>query len=190
MTFTRVRLVSSSGLIATGLLCSIALLTIASGSGIAAPADAPLAVTTIAHLASPQEKKAEAKVDCDAVHAATIHFGQSLAEMVNFRPGTDYPGFADPGSPLYLDFPKLRLELDILATLPDPTDPADLTFGKASDSIAYFRQLVDVAESDIGTHGKPFKDTGTDGQKVIGIDTPWEKKFAPFGLATEKVCPN
>jgi len=194
MTFRRVRFILSSGLIAIGPLCSITLVMIACGSGTAAPAathdKASAVVTTTPYTASPQEKKPEAKVDCDAVHAATIHFGLSLDQMVNFRPGTDYPAFADPGSAVYLDFPKLRLELDILAALQDPTDPVELTFGKLSDSIAYFRQLLEVAESNIETHGKPFKDTGTDGQKVIGIDTPWAKKFSLFGLATDKVCPN
>lgn len=96
---------------------------------------------------------------------------------------------ADSNMPFtYLDFARLRGDLDTLATLPDPTDPEELTFGKPSESIAYFRELLDVAENDIKTHGKPFIDTGANGQKIMGIGSPWMRQNAPFSLAMDKVC--
>ena len=82
----------------------------------------------------------------------------------------------------------MRGDLNTLATLPDPTNAVESTLGKPSESVAYFRQLVDVAESDVKAKGKPFQDTDPSGQKVIGIDTPWLKQFSPFGLAMAKAC--
>ena len=92
-------------------------------------------------------------------------------------------------SPFYLDFTKLRGDLNTFATLPDPTDAVELTFGKPSESVAYFRQLVDVAESDVKAKGKPFKDTDSSGQKVIGLDSQWLKEISTLGMAMGKACP-
>jgi hypothetical protein len=201
MTTKRIRFTSVRGLIAIELLFlfSLLILTTGCGTGTAAPAATPAgappqATAQGSSAGKPidlqQAAKPNGKVDCTAIHAATIELGQSVAQMVNFRSDTDYAAFADATSPVHLDFPKLRAQLDTLATLPDPTDSAELTFGKPSESVAYFRELVDVAESDLNTQGKPFKDTGGDGRKVIGFDTPWAKEFSSFGLATEKACPN
>jgi len=49
---------------------------------------------------------------------------------------------------------------------------------------------VDLAESDIQNQGKPLVDTSPSGQKLIGIDTPWEQQVSVFGMAMKKVCPN
>jgi hypothetical protein len=114
----------------------------------------------------------------------------ALALMVNLPANTDYPAYTNPDSPFYLDIKKIRSDLDTLATLPDPTDAVELTFGKPSESITYFRQLVDLAESDIQNQGKPFVDTSSSGQKLIDIDTPWEQHVSVFGMAMKKVCPN
>lgn len=195
-----------------GLLLSIALMLSACGKAAAAPgADkpagvdmssgtgkAPIAADQAPAAASPApessanapQAKPVSKMDCDPVQAAYIDFGKHLALMVNFVPGADFDAYTDPNSPYtYLDFAKLRSDLDILATLPDPTDPDELaTFGRPSKSVAYFRELLDVAENDIKTHGKPFIDTGANGQKILGISSPWMREITPFSLAMDKAC--
>jgi hypothetical protein len=192
------------------LLLTIAMIVTACGNAVPAPvalaapiatiapsvAKAPIVTTApivktapIATTAS-QANKPNSIVNCDAVYKANYDFGMALAPMVNFTSDTDYTAFTSPDSPFYLDMKKVRSDLDVLATLPDPTDAVELTFGKPSESITYFRQLVDLAESDIKTQGKPFKDTSPSGQKLIGIETPWGQHFTVFGLAMDKACPN
>lgn len=181
---------------AIALLFTIALLATACG-GAAAPATntggtsataAPGGKPAPAATSAPQAQNSNSKIDCAAIAKANEEFGRALAQMVNLAPDTDYSAFTDPSSPVYMDFTKLRADLNTLATLPDPTDAADLTFGKPSESVAYFRQLADLSESNIKAKGKPFHDTTSTGQKVIGIDTPWIKEFSPFGLAMGKAC--
>lgn len=191
---------SRRALLAIGALFLLVALSVTACGGAAKPAataaSAGAALITPASAVksapgatpAPQANKQNSNVDCAAIFKANTDFGPALAQMVNFTAQTDYPGFTDTGSPVYLDFPKLRADLNTLATLPDPTDQVDLAFGKPSDSITYFRQLVDVAESDVKSKGNPFKDTGADGQKIFGIDSPWFQKFNPFSLAIDKAC--
>lgn len=178
------------------LLSTIALIATACG-GSAAPAANPAGTSANAApsgkpapnaTGAPQAQNTNNKVDCTAVVKANEDFGIALAPMVNLTANTDYSAFTDPSSPFYMDFAKVRGELTTLATLPDPTDAVELTFGKPSASVAYFRQLVDIAESDVKAQGKPFKDTNSSGQKILGIDSPWLKEISPFGLAMSKAC--
>lgn len=167
--------------------CGGAAAPAANPGGISAtsvPGGRPAAVAT----GATQAQASSGKVDCAATFKANLDFGQVLAQMVNLTPDTDYSAFTDPSSPFYMDFAKVRGDLNTLATLPDPTDTVELTFGKPSESVAYFRQLVDIAEGDIKAKGKPFQDTNSTGQKVIGIDTPWLKQVSSFGLAMDKAC--
>ena len=126
--------------------------------------------------------------NCQAIVQANYHFGTALAQLVNMTTTTDYEALTRSDSPFVVDIGKVRSDLDVLASLPDPTDPTELLFGKPSDSVAYFRQLVDVAEGDIKSKGKPFNDTAANGQRVMGIDTPWMQKMAPVAVNMEKVC--
>lgn len=189
---TGFRFISSRGLIAIGLLSSIALLMTGCDSGTAAPAQKTAPGTSVGQTTTevPQAEKLFSKVDCDALQTASTHFGQGLSKMVSFAPDTNYSGYAEApaDSPFHLDFTMLRKDLDTLATLPDTPGEAQSTFGKPSESIAYFRQLVDVAESDLKAQGNPFKDTGADGRKVIGMDTPWASNFTALGVAIGKAC--
>jgi hypothetical protein len=127
---------------------------------------------------------------CDALFLANYNVGMALAMMVNLTADTNYSAYTSPDSPFYLDFKKLRSELDTLATLPDPSDADALIVGKPSEAIAYFHQLADLAETDIKNQGKPFVDTSPSGVKLIGIDTPWEQHAATFGVAMGNVCKN
>jgi hypothetical protein len=140
-------------------------------------------------IPAPPAQHPTSTVDCTAIYKANTAFGMALAPLVNLTPTTDYAALTDPASPVYLDFAKLRGDLNTLATLPDPTDATEVTFGKPSESVAYFRQVVAIGEGDIKAQGKPFNDTSATGQKVIGIDTPWLKYISPFGLAMDKACP-
>ena len=152
----------------------------------AAPGTTPAAgATTPAQANNPSSN-----ANCDALFLANFDMGKALAAMVNLTPSTDYTAYTTPGSPFYLDFKKLRSDLDTLATLPDPSDAEALIVGKPSEAVTYFRQLMDLAETDIQNPGKPFVDTSPSGQKLIGIDTPWEKHAAVFGVAMANVCKN
>jgi hypothetical protein len=128
--------------------------------------------------------------NCDALFLANYHIGMALAVMVNLTANTDYTAYTSPGSPVYLDFKKIRSDLDTLAVLPDPSAADALIVGKPSEAITYFHQLVDLAETDIKNQGKPFVDTSPGGVKLIGIDTPWEQHAAVFGVAMGNVCKN
>ena len=195
-----IRLGKGRGLLTLALLLATALVISACAGARAAPSGAVSTTAEMAKTAAagepspnataqPQAQNPNSRLDCTAIAKANQDFGTSLAQMVNLTPNTDYSAFTDPSSPVYLDFARLRGELNTLATLPDPTDPVELIFGKPSESITYFRQLVDIAESDAKAQGKPFKETNTSGQKVIGIDSPWLKEFSPFALAMDKACP-
>ena len=125
---------------------------------------------------------------CDALFLANYDMGMALAVMVNLTANTDYTAYTTPGSPFYLDFKKLRSELVTLATLPDPSATDALIVGKPSEAVTYFSQMMDLAETDVQNQGKPFVDTSPSGQKLIGIDTPWEQHAAVFGVAMGNVC--
>jgi hypothetical protein len=122
---------------------------------------------------APLHTAAAPPVDCAAVTAAYRDFFPiPLAEMVSLAPlapGDNYDAFTDPASPFYLDFAKLRADLDTLATVPDA---ADASFGKASDVIPRYRRLVDLAEGNVTSGGNPFDDGSADGQRYFGLDNP------------------
>lgn len=119
---------------------------------------------------APLHTAAAPPVDCVAVTAAYRDFFPiPLAEMVSLTPGDNYDAFTDPTSPFYLDFAKLRADLDTLATVPDA---ADAGFGKASDVIPRYRRLVDLAEGNITSGGNPFDDGSAGGQRYFGLDNP------------------
>jgi Domain of unknown function (DUF4352) len=137
---------------------------------------------------SPQANQAGSNADCAALYKANSSFGTALAAMVNLTADTNYSAYTDPSSPVYIDFKQVRASLDTLSKLPDPTDPTEKTFGMPSTSVAYFRQLVDVAEGDVKAQGKPFNDKNASGEKILGMDSPWMQNDASFGLAMDKVC--
>ena len=137
-----------------------------------------------------QANQTTTNAKCDALFLANYDMGMALAVMVNLTANTDYTAYTTPGSPFYLDFKKLRSELVTLATLPDPSATDALIVGKPSEAVTYFSQMMDLAEADIQNQGKPFVDTSPSGQKLIGIDTPWEQHAAVFGVAMGNVCKN
>ncbi|HEY3291284.1 MAG TPA: DUF4352 domain-containing protein, partial [Anaerolineae bacterium] len=147
-----------------------------------------VAQSTPAKKSAAQTGKPTPLANCQAIMQANMSFGPALAMMVNLSTTTDYKVLTRVDSPFMLDIGKLRANLDTLASLPDPTSAEELLFGKPSDSVAYFRQMVDVTEGDIKSNGNPFRDTSASGQRVIGLDTPWMTKMASFGLAIDKAC--
>jgi hypothetical protein len=150
----------------------------------AAETTAPIAATT------PQANLTTSNPKCDALFLANYDMGMALARMVTLTADTDYTAYTSPDSPFYLDFKKLRSELDTLATLPDPSTADALIVGKPSDSVTYLHQMMDLAEADIKNQGKPFVDTSPSGVKLIGFDTPWEQHVSSFGVAMGNVCKN
>lgn len=180
---------SSATLIPAALSAPVETLT-PSGVNAATEISTPINTTAPGATTPPQANKPDSNVNCDALYLANYNMGMALAVMVNLTADSDYTAYTTPDSPFYLDIKKIRSDLDTLATLPDPTDAVELAFGKPSETITYFRQLVDLAESDIRTQGKPFVDTSPSGQKLIGIDTPWQQHVSVFALAMEKVCRN
>jgi hypothetical protein len=139
---------------------------------------------------APQANNSTSNPKCDALFLANYNIGMALATMVNLTANTDYTAYTTPGSPFYLDFKKIRSDLDTLATLPDPSAAEAIVAGKPSEAITYFHQLTDLAETDVKNQGKPFVDTSPSGVKLIGIDTPWEQHAAVFGMAMGNVCKN
>lgn len=136
---------------------------------------------------APLRTAAAPPVDCGAVATALDDFFTiSFTQMLGFTPGINYDAYTDPSSPVYLDFAKLRADLDTLATLPDA---ADTSFGKVSDAIPRYRRLVDLAESNVKSGGNPFDDGSADGQRYFGIDSPLlSKDFVAVTLANDEAC--
>lgn len=156
----------------------------------AAPAPIAQGAATKQTPTRAQPSTTTSNADCLAIGKANLDFGTTMPKLINLTADTNYSAYTDQGSPFYVDFPKTRKDLDSLALLPDPTDAVELTFGKPSDSVAYFREVVDVAESDVKSEGKPFQDTGASGRKVIGFETAWGTEYSSFALAMDKACPN
>jgi hypothetical protein len=148
----------------------------------------PEAVSAAGATTDPQTNTTSSNPKCDALFLANYDMGMALAQMVTLTADTNYAPYTTPGSPFYLDFKKLRSELDTLATLPDPSAADALIAGKPSDAVVYFKQLMDMAEADIKNQGNPFVDTSPSGVKLIGFDTAWEQKAAVFSLAMSNVC--
>jgi len=174
------------------VLTGMLITTVACGTaGIAAPAK-PSTNTTNAPVATaaPQANQSSRNPKCDALFLANYDMGMALAMMVNLTADTNYTAYTSPNSPFYLDFNKLRSDLVTLATLPDPSAADAVIVGKPSEAVTYFRQLADLAETDIKNQGNPFVDTSPSGVKLIGIDTPWEQHAAVFGVAMGNVCVN
>ncbi len=137
---------------------------------------------------TPLRTAAAPPVDCGAVATALDDFFSiPLPQMISLAPGINYDAYTDPASPVYLDFAKLRADLDTLATLPDA---ADTSFGKVSDAIPRYRRLVDLAERNVKSGGTPFDDGSADGQRYFGIDSPLlTTDLVAVALATDAACP-
>jgi hypothetical protein len=89
-----------------------------------------------------------------------------------------------PDSPTYINIPKLRSDLDVLATLPNGT------LGPISPAIAQFRQLVDQVDANMKAGGNPFSDGSGNGQKVLDL---YLKLVTPYTIVAEAfgtACPN
>jgi hypothetical protein len=166
-----------------------ALLT-AWGGGVTLEPRTPTRATTVsaggAGTLAPRRAAAAAPVDCNAVTAAYRDFGHSIPLMLTLTPESNYGAYTDPASYGYLDFAKLRADLDTLATLPDA---ADATFGKkASDTIPEYRRLVDRAERNVKAGGNPFDDGSADGQPSSGPNSPLITDFAAVSNAYSAAC--
>ena len=166
--------------------CGLGGLNRSAPTGQSTPEDSPPGVAVATALSNGD--KAARNPKCDALFLANNDMGMALAAMVNLTADTNYSAYTDPTSPFFLNFKKIRSDLDTLATLPDPSAADALIVGKPSEAILYFHQLADLAETDIKNQGKPFVDTSPDGVKLIGIDTPWEQHAAVFGVAMGNVC--
>ena len=149
---------------------------------------APIDTTAPGAGTAAQTNKSSRNPKCDALFLANYDIGMALAQMVNLTADTNYSAYTSPDSPFYMDFKKLRSELDTLATLPDPSAAEALIVGKPSEAIIYFHQLMALAETDIKNQGKPFVDTSPSVVKLIGIYTPLEQHAAVFGVAMGNVC--
>jgi hypothetical protein len=202
MTINKIRVThaDSKKLLSVTLLIGMLLASACGSAGVVPAAAASAAgnssATTnqsapvIAETTAPQANQPASNAKCDALFLANYDMGMALARMVTLTADTDYTAYTSPDSPFYLDFKKLRSELDTLATLPDPSATDALIVGKPSDSVTYLRQMMDLAETDIKNQGKPFVDTSPSGVKLIGFDTPWEQHVSSFGVAMGNVCKN
>jgi hypothetical protein len=166
------------------VICSGLLAACGGGANLLPTTAAPRAA---GGTATPAPLRAAASpVDCNAVTAAWVDFGHSLVKLMALAPDSNYSVITDPASYFYLDFVKLRADLDTLATLPDA---ADATLGrKVSDTIPRLRRQVDRAERNVKAGGNPFDDGSADGQGSSGPDSPLFTDFSAVSNASIKAC--
>src|SRR5579859_517577 len=84
----------------------------------------------------------------------------------------------------YVNIPKLRGDLDVLATLPNGT------LGPIGPAIAQFRALVDQIDSNVKSGGKPFSDGSGDGQKVLDQYLKLAQPYTVVAEAFGTACPH
>ena len=200
MTRKQFRLSKGHGVLTLALLLTLALFVDTGAGAVSASSDAisiPAAVPVTALIAIPapkappplQAQSPNGKIDCTAIYVAKLDLSLALLQVVNLTPATDYDRLADPASPVYLDFAQLHADLSLLAALPDSAGHGRLQSAALNESIAYFRQLVDIAEHDVKAHGQPFQDTNAAGQKVIGEGSMWLQQLRLLSAAVNAACP-
>jgi hypothetical protein len=165
-----------------------ALLAACGGGVTLAPTTAARATTVSAGGAGTlaPRRAAATPVDCNAVTAAFVDFGHSLVLLMSVTPESNYGAYTDPASYGYLDFAKLRADLDTLATLPDAADA--VLGGKVSDAIPQLRRQVDRAERNVKAGGNPFDDGSADGQGSSGPNSPLVTDFSAVSVAYSGAC--
>ncbi|MEP7359164.1 MAG: DUF4352 domain-containing protein, partial [Anaerolineales bacterium] len=130
----------------------------------------------------PQSGSTLSSAKCQAIGDAYLDFS---GEYLLMGLASDEAYAANtPDSPTYINIPKIRTDLDVLATLPGGT------VGELGGALDQFRQLVDQVDSNFKSGGKPFSDGSNNGQKAMDL---YLKLSVPFTVVAEDFgnsCPN
>jgi hypothetical protein len=179
---------------ALALLLILTLTVVACGgignvsSAVGSAATAVAAVSNQAAVASPGATAAavdggpQSSAQCQTIGASYIDF-EGVYPFLGIASDSGYASNT-PDSPGYINIPKVRTDLDVLATLPTGA------FGPVGPAIAQIRQLVDLVDANIKSGGKPFSDGSGDGQKVLDL---YVKLAAPYTVVSEafaSACPH
>jgi len=123
-------------------------------------------------------------IDCQVMGNAYMDFvGQY--PYLGMASDSGFTAAMTPGSPTFIDIPKLRADFALFATLPDST-----SFGKVSTALAQMNQFIDAAESNFKSGKNPFSDGSSDGQKMVAL---YAKLVQPYTIVAEAfgtACPN
>ena len=141
---------------------------------------------------TPQGNKANSNLDCQALANAAFDLNSSDPFLVTLAGGGgSVVNRVD--SPFYVDTAKLRADLNVLAALPDPTDPAEISImGKPSEAIPQFRQLLDIIDRDAAANPAPggTPSSGVSDQQLLGFTTRLIKMSTAINAAVGSACPN
>jgi hypothetical protein len=157
------------------------------GSAVGAAATAAAAISTntgntVGATPAPQGAGAVSSAQCQKIGDAFLDF-EGEYPYLGIASDEAY-GANTPDSPTYIDIPKVRSDLDILATLPGGT------VGPLAAALGQFRELVDLVDSNFKSGGKPFSDGSDNGQKVMDL---YLKLSVPYVVVAEGFgnnCPN
>jgi hypothetical protein len=200
--FTTLRGTATLALVLIGALISTAC---GSGAPTAAPATggntpvagAPSSPTKAGATAAntPQGSKTNANLDCQAIVNAAfdLNSGEPVLIMLTGPSGSTAVNSVD--SPMYVDTAKLRADLDVLAALPDPTDPTEISImGKPSEAILQFRQLLDlidkVANANATSGSTPSASGAATDQQLLDFGTKFVKMSLAINTAVAAACPD
>jgi hypothetical protein len=191
---------SAHGLIAA--LLALGLLTSACG-GAAAPVASTLAATATRAAASSGQAatavpvaaagKTNSKLDCQALANAALDFNISEPLLVMLAgAGGSQENRVD--SPLYVDTAKLRTDLDMLATLPDPTNAMEIALmGKPSDTLPQWRELLDridaLAPVGATPDANPGRSASMSDPQLLGFVAKITKMSSSINEALASACP-
>lgn len=131
---------------------------------------------------APQGSNPQRTLDCQAMGNAFMDFEASYPILGLISNGAS-TNANTPGSPLYIDFTKLRSDYDILATLPDSPE-----FGKTGAAITQFRQLTDLVENELKGAATPTS-TGS-GNPPVDLYAKLAQPYVAVADAFSTSCPN
>jgi hypothetical protein len=131
----------------------------------------------------PQVSNPSSTLDCQAVGDAFMDLEASypILGLIGNGASTDAN---TPGSPLYINFTKLRSDYDILARLPDSPE-----FGKTGPAITQFQQLTDLVENKLKAAATPTSD-GSSGDNPGDLYAKLAQPYIAVADAFSTSCPN
>jgi len=143
---------------------------------------------------TPQCSKTNASLDCQALANAAFDLNGNEPFLITLA-GAGGSLVNSVDSSFYVDTAKMRADLNVLAVLPDPTNPAEITMmGKPSEAIAQFRRLLDIvdraAKAGPAPTGTPAADSSMTDQELKDFPAKFVRMSVAINAAVGKACPN
>src|SRR5205085_80856 len=134
-----------------------------------------------------------ANLDCQALANAAFDFNTSEPFLVTLA-GAGGSVVNRVDSPFYVDTAKLRADLNVLASLPDPTDATEISMmGKPSEAIPQFRQLLDIIDREANASATPGSTPSSgksaDDQQLLDFSSKFIKMSTALSAAMARACP-